>query len=88
MSLLANELKRCNHLVATLKTKKVITPISDVINLNRFSLISEKLATLRFFFVEKKILFKNKNWIACFFEERVNLKYRKNVESFALIARL
>ena len=34
-------------------------------------------------FLEKKLLDKNKNGIAWIFEERVTLKYRKNVEFFA-----
>ena len=41
------------------------------------------MATLRLYFSWKKLLDENKDWIACIFEERITLKYRKNVEFFA-----
>ena len=54
--------------------------LSDVINLNR---AFPQLVKSYFegFFI-KKCYQTKKNWIACFFEQKVTLEYRKNVELF------
>ena len=50
--------------MTTLKLKRVITPACDVVRLNRFLSIIQKLANLSFEEFDK--LDENENWIASF----------------------